>query len=143
MVTAVKSDKMIVKMSTDEYKIDMERDNYMIAVDREPPPEDGYYVVEEMPGYQNGTDGIKKYLQENMRYPDDAEKNGIEGTVNVSFVVGNKGEVKDAEVVESVNKSLDKEALRLVYGMTGWIPGKQRSKPVFVRMILPVTFKLK
>ncbi|MBL7113502.1 MAG: TonB family protein [Bacteroidales bacterium] len=142
VIAGVKSGNMVIKMSPSDYQIDMDRECYMIAEEKELPPEEGFWVVEDLPAYPHGTDGIKKYLQKNMQYPDDAKKEGIEGIVHVSFVVSGKGEVKEAKVVKGVHESLDKEALRLVYMMTEWTPGKQHGKAVQVRLTLPVAFKL-
>ncbi len=71
-----------------------------------------------------------------------AEENGIQGLVNVSFVVEKDGSISGAKVTRGVDPSLDKEALRIIRSMPRWTPGKQDGKPVRVKYTIPVRFKL-
>ena len=52
------------------------------------------------------------------------------------------GSVSDVRVANSVDPSLDKEALRVVKSMPRWIPGKQNGAAVRVKYMVPVTFRL-
>lgn len=101
-----------------------------------------FTVVEEMPEFPGGNTELLKYLATSIRYPVIAQENGIQGRVTCSFVVNRDGSVVDAEVVRGVDPSLDKEALRVIGLMPKWKPGKQRGKPVRVKYIVPVTFRL-
>jgi len=103
---------------------------------------DVFMVVEEMPEYPGGIEGLKNYIQKNVQYPEQAKKNKVEGKVFVSFVIDNKGNVTDAKVVRAVNPELDKEALRVVKGMKKWTPGKQKGKTVKVQYTIPIQFAL-
>lgn len=82
-----------------------------------------------------------KWLSDNIKYPAEAAKNGIEGRVIVQFVIGSDGTVSDAVVRRSVDPLLDAEALRVINAMPAWTPGKQDGKPVAVRYTIPVTFR--
>ena len=74
-------------------------------------------------------------------YPKDADEQGWQGRVWVSFVVDVDGSVTDVRVERKVHPSLDKEAVRVVSSMPKWKPGTQDGKPVRVRFSTNVTFK--
>ena len=102
-----------------------------------------YDVVEVMPQYPGGQIAMLKYIMENIKYPEQAMKEGIQGRVTVSFIVEKDGRVSNVRLLRSVQSSLDKEAVRVVKSMPKWSPGKQKGKPVRVRFVVPVMFKLK
>lgn len=89
-----------------------------------------------------GMEALKSYLHENVRYPDLARKQGIQGRVIVQFIVNREGDVCDAKVIKSVHQYLDKEALRVVNAMPYWEPGFKDGKKVSVQMTLPIIFRL-
>lgn len=99
-------------------------------------------VVEVMPQYPGGQIAMLKYLMENIKYPEQAMKEGIQGRVAVSFIVEKDGSISDVKPVLSVHPLLNKEAVRVVKSMPKWSPGKHNGKPVRVRFNLPVMFKL-
>ena len=99
-------------------------------------------VVEVMPQYPGGQIAMMKYIMENMKYPKQAMKKGIQGRVAVSFIVEKDGSISDVKPILSVHPLLNKEAVRVVESMPKWTPGKQNGKPVRVRFNLPVMFKL-
>lgn len=104
--------------------------------------EASFIDVEVMPEYPGGQKALFAYLSENIRYPQIAKENKIEGRVIVGFVVEKDGSISNVEVVRSVDPSLDKEALRVIKSMPRWKPGKIRGKPVRVKYRVPVNFKL-
>ncbi|TVR70986.1 MAG: M56 family peptidase [Marinilabiliales bacterium] len=114
----------------------------------EPPetsPEDNevFFMVEEMPDFQGGgQDAFRRYIAENLRYPQSAAESGIEGMVFVQFVIGSDGTVQSAEVVRGVHPSLDREALRVVMSSPPWTSGRQRGEPVNVVFTFPINFVL-
>ena len=95
-----------------------------------------------MPQFPNGINGLAKFLSENMHYPKDAEKLGIEGQVIVSFVVETDGAITNVEVTQKVFPSLDAEAARVVRSMPRWIPATKQGTPIRVRYRLPISFKI-
>jgi len=107
-----------------------------------PQKEDGFYIVEEMPLFNGGDAGteFRKYIAENLRYPEDAAASGISGRVIVQFTVNKNGEVVDPKVVRSVSPSLDQEALRVVKSSPRWTPGKHKGKAVDVMFNFPFNF---
>lgn len=101
-----------------------------------------YDVVEVMPQYPGGPIAMLKYIMENIKYPEQAMKEGIQGRVTVSFIVEKDGSISNVKPVLSVHPLLNKEAVRVVKSMPKWSPGKQNGKPVRVRFNVPVMFKL-
>ncbi|WP_314714470.1 energy transducer TonB [Segatella salivae] len=100
-------------------------------------------VVEVMPQFPGGQIAMMKYIMENIKYPKQAMKEGIQGRVAVSFIVEKDGSISDVRPILSVHPLLNKEAVRVVKSMPKWTPGKQNGKPVRVRFNVPVMFKLK
>ena len=101
-----------------------------------------YDVVEQMPSFPGGISGLRTYLNQNIRYPAEAQENCVQGRVVVSFVVEKDGHISDVTVFRSVDPSLDKEAVRVIRNMPRWSPGKQGGEPVRVRYNVPVSFRL-
>ena len=106
------------------------------------PTDKVYEVVEQMPTFKGGDAALMKYLSENIRYPEAAEKAGEQGRVVVSFTVEKDGTVADVKVARSVTPTLDAEAVRVIKAMPKWVPGKQDDQFVRVRYNVPVSFKL-
>lgn len=101
-----------------------------------------YDVVEQMPSFPGGISGLRTYLNQNIRYPAEAQENCVQGRVVVSLVVEKDGHISDVTVLRSVDPSLDKEAVRVIRNMPRWSPGKQGGEPVRVRYNVPVSFRL-
>ena len=104
--------------------------------------EEIFNVVEEQPIYLGGHEALMKYIQQNIKYPKEAQEQGKQGRVIVQFVVEKDGSITDSKIVRSADPQLDAEALRIVNAMPNWTPGKQRGEPVRTRFTLPVTFRL-
>ena len=99
-------------------------------------------VVEEQPRYPGGTNALMTYLRDNIKYPAEAAKAGIQGMVIVQFVVGKDGTVRDVKPIRNISPELDAEAVRVVAAMPKWVPGYQRGEAVNVRYTLPVNFRM-
>lgn len=102
-----------------------------------------YNNVEYIPSYPGGNKGLQKYFDDNLKYPDDATNEGVDGTVKVSFVVDENGKLTSPEVVgDKLGYGLDEEALRVIRQMPTWTAGKLNGKNVKTRYTLPVKFQL-
>jgi len=105
-----------------------------------------YYKAEVDPSYTGGQNELAKFLRDNLKYPQEAKDNNIEGTVFVDFVINENGKVRDvvaSDVVgEDVDLSLKEEAVRVVAAMPGWKAGTQHGKPVDASFSIPITFEL-
>ncbi|MFD2514872.1 TonB family protein [Pontibacter locisalis] len=103
-----------------------------------------YTYVEQMPQFKGGEEEMIKFLAQNIRYPKDAQAEGIEGLVVISFVVDSDGSLDNLKVLKGLTKSLDAEALRVIKLMEGkWQPGKQNGKDVAVQYTMPIRYSLK
>lgn len=102
-----------------------------------------FITVEQMPRYTGGEQAMHKFIADNMKYPVEAVKNGIQGRVTVRFVVGKEGKISDVTVVRGIDPTCDKEAVRVVNLMPDWVPGKQNGQAVPVYFTLPIVFRLK
>ncbi|MBK8562139.1 MAG: M56 family metallopeptidase [Saprospiraceae bacterium] len=78
----------------------------------------------------------------NVKYPAEARKNGVEGTVFAKFIIEKDGSITKPEIIRSVGSGCDEEVLRVVGLMPKWSPGKKDGQPVPVSYTLPVKFKL-
>jgi TonB family protein len=105
-------------------------------------PDDVFVVVEEQPQFPGGTQAMMKFLGENIIYPAEAHKNGIQGRVIVNFVVNKDGSLSDINIVRGQDPLLDAEAMRVISTMPNWKPGMQRGEAVNVRYTLPIVFRL-
>ncbi|MBM6992469.1 MAG: M56 family metallopeptidase [Prevotella sp.] len=101
-----------------------------------------YDVVEQLPSFNGGMNAMMKYMVDNVKYPAECHKEGVQGRVVVQFVVRKDGTINGVKVVRSVDPRLDAEAMRVVSGMPNWKPGMQKGKPVAVKYNVPIAFKL-
>ncbi len=101
-----------------------------------------FMVVEDQPEPQGGMAAFYEYVGKNMKYPSQARRMGIEGKVFVQFVVDKDGSISQVQAIKGIGAGCDEEAVRVLREAPKWKPGKQRGRPVRVRMVLPITFKL-
>ncbi len=101
-----------------------------------------FTMVESQPRYPGGMDAFYQYLGQEMKYPLQARKAGIEGRVYVQFIVEPDGTISEVTTLKGIGGGCDAEAERVMTNTSGWIPGEQRGKKVRVRMVLPLIFKL-
>ena len=99
-------------------------------------------VVEQMPEFPGGQEALMQFLRQEVKYPKEAFKDGVQGRVVVQFVVEKDGSISEVEVVKKVNEHLDAEAVRVVNAMPKWKTGKQKGENVRVKYTLPISFRL-
>ena len=112
------------------------------AVVKEEKADEIFDVVETQPSPPGGMSAWNKYLSDNLKYPTQARRMGVEGTVIVVFVVNTDGSIQDVEVLRGIGGGCDEEAVKVVKNAPKWDPGKQRGRAVRTRMRLPIKFKL-
>ena len=114
--------------------------------DLKPDKDDIWPIAETMPEYPGGLDAMRTYMQENLTVPEKYKEmdTKAEYRVFIQFVVAEDGSITEAELLkpEPSKQDLNDEALRVVKAMPKWKPGTVDGKPVKVRYILPVTYKL-
>jgi protein TonB len=101
------------------------------------------FNAEEMPTFQGGDIGkFRNWVLEQTVYPRMAVENNIQGLVTLKFVIERDGTLTNIEEIQSVDRSLAEEAIRVLKTSPKWEPGKQRNRPVRVYYVLPIQFKL-
>ena len=111
-------------------------------VKEEPKPDQIFQAVEQPAEFPGGQAALMKWLSNNIRYPESAQQNGVQGRVIVKFVVEKDGSISNATIAKGVDKDLDAEALRVVKRMPKWQAGKNNGQAVRSYFTLPVQFKL-
>ena len=104
-----------------------------------------YYECDTKPSFLGSSDPIfflKKWVYVYLRYPKEAVRDGVQGSVPVSFIIDERGKVCDVKVVKSVDPLLDEEAVRVISASPDWKPGRVDGKKVKSEMTLYVDFKL-
>ena len=111
------------------------------AVDMESNPLN-FRIVEQLPEFPGGAVEFMKWLTKNLRYPSSAQQRKVEGKVVAQFIVNTDGSISDIKVLQSVEPSLDREALRVLRMMPRWKAGQQDAKPCRTQVCIPIVFKL-
>lgn len=111
------------------------------------PGKDGVWdIAETMPEYPGGIDGLRTFMQDNLTVPEKYKDmdTKAEYRIFVQFVVAEDGSITNVELKkpEPSKKDLNDEAVRVVKAMPKWKPGTVDGKPVKVRYLLPVTYRL-
>ena len=140
-----------VLVNTDEVPQEIELDDVEIDLDAQigppPPPRDPpgaieeqiiFVAVEEMPHPIGGIQAI----QEKIHYTEFGRRAGIKGTVYIEAIIDEEGNVINTKVKKGIGGGLDEEALDAVLN-TKFVPGKQRGKPVRVKLVIPIKFVLR
>lgn len=143
MLEVVKND---TKVTTDITFLDYVEDVEVIPVEveeeviEEEPP---FLVAETMPSFQGGDlNTFRNWVQGKVRYPAIAQENGISGRVVLTFVIEKDGRLTNIQVLQTPDRSLSEEAIRVLQQSPKWSPGKQRNQPVRVKYTLPVDFRI-
>jgi periplasmic protein TonB len=98
--------------------------------------------AEVMPEPMGGMADFMAFLGKNIRYPKSGIRNDIQGKVYVQFIVDEQGNLTDLKVIKGINEDFDSESLRVLSKAPAWKPGRQGGRPVKVRMVLPIIYKL-
>ncbi|MBD5356232.1 MAG: M56 family metallopeptidase [Bacteroides sp.] len=101
-----------------------------------------FVAVEKMAEFPGGQMELMKFLMNNVKYPENAFKNDIQGRVIVKFIIAKNGKIESPTIVKSVDPELDAEAIRVVKEMPDWIPATNDGKPVASWFNVPITFKI-
>ena len=100
--------------------------------------------IEQKPTFNGGdANEFSKWVNSQLKYPDSAKKEGVQGRVLLQFSVGADGVVRDAKVLRGVREDLDAEALRIISASPRWEPGRQDGKAVSVTYVYPVIYQLR
>ena len=117
----------------------------LIPVVPEPIVDDEVFLVAEtMPSFMDGSiEAFRNWVMQNVKFPQSALDNGVYGRVILSFVIDKDGRLTNIEVLQSPDRSLAEEAVRVLNKSPKWSPGKQRNQTVRVKFTLPVDFRVR
>ena len=94
------------------------------------------------PEFPGGIDSLAKFICSNLKYPEDAKKDSIQGRVICRFMIDTDGSITDIQVLRSVHPSLDAEAVRVLSAMPKWVPAETDGKKTRCKFVFPVVFKM-
>ena len=121
--------------------------DYVVELPPDPEPEpvveEAFAYVESMPTFKGGEEALLQYLADEIEYPAAALDASIEGIVYLQFVVEKDGSISGVQILRSVTKALDAEAIRVIRSMPAWIPGEQNGRVVRVKFAIPIRFQLR
>lgn len=102
----------------------------------------GFSNVDQWAKYPGGKQGILQHIEENLKYPEIAKKQKIEGSVTIEYTIETNGSVDDIKVIKSDNPVLEVEAKRVIELMDKWIPSSKNGKPIKTKYKQVINFKL-
>ena len=118
-------------------------DKATVTISDSAPSDTIYGVVDELPQFPGGFEAMYKWVGQNLKYPQEAIKNEIQGRVTIQFVVEKDGTISEVKALKSPHKLLTDEAERIVGLMSGkWTPAKNKGEIVRSHFRLPITFRL-
>lgn len=116
-----------------------------IEIEPEPEPEPEAPIVDypdKEAGFPGGAAAMKKFLADNIKFPEIAMELGDQGRVFIEFVVNKDGTIEQVKVLRGVSKEIDREARRVVRSMPKWTPAESNGEPVRARCRIPINFIL-
>ena len=111
------------------------------AVDMYDEPVD-FRVVEDLPQFPGGAVEFMKWLTKYLRYPPSAQQRKLQGKVVAQFIVEKDGSITDLQLIQKLDPSCDREALRVLRMMPKWKAGLMDAKPCRTQVCIPIVFKL-
>ncbi len=135
--------KIETEFDFSEFSEDVEIVQQIEVVEEAAEDDAPFIIAEEMPKFQGGDlMKFRSWVQGKLKYPQIAQENGISGKVTLTFVIERDGSLTNIQVMQSPDRSLADEAVRVLQSSPKWTPGKQRNAPVRVRYTLPVEFRI-
>jgi len=101
-----------------------------------------YTLIDVYPRFPGGDEARLYFLRQNIRYPEQAVKSGVQGVVLLVFIIEVDGSVSHIEVKKGIGGGCDEEASRVAVSMPKWEPGKRSGRPVRVMVQMPIVFKI-
>jgi protein TonB len=148
-IVEVANEEQILEEIQVDFDVDITVDEVINQVDYsdvqgvpEEKAEEVFLIVENAPEPKMGMAAFMEYLYQNINYPQQAIRLGIQGKVFVQFIVNSDGTLTEFKVIRGIGAGCDEEALRVLQNAEPWNPGKQRGRPVRVRMVIPIHFMI-
>lgn len=92
--------------------------------------------------FPGGDEAMHEFITSHMKYPQAARDCGIEGVVNVGFVVKADGSIGTIKILRMIDPDLEQEAVRIVKEMPAWNPATDDGKPVDSEAQVAIGFHL-
>jgi TonB family protein len=102
-----------------------------------------FTMSQNMPEFPGGKEGFRKYFLDNLKYPDKAKEDNVDGKVLLNFIIERDGSLSNIKIIRHLSSETDEEALRVMNNCPKWIPGNQNGKPVRVAYSLSIPFPIK
>ena len=99
-------------------------------------------TVMELAMPEGGRKVFKQYLEKNVRYPEEALKNNVQGKVTIQFIIGTSGQLTDFKVVRGIGYGCEDEVIRLIKAGPKWSPTKKNEVPIKDRVRVRMRFAL-
>lgn len=125
-----------------ENEFEEEKENSIFELSEEAEDDEIYIVVEVLPLFPGGEVELRKYIANNLQYPEEAQKKKIQGTVIVRFVVDKDGKISNINIIQSVDPIIDEAAKKVIASMPVWKPAVKKGKNVKAMFTLPIAFVL-
>lgn len=100
-----------------------------------------FLPVEVQAQFPGGIGEMMKFINKNKKYPKGARGSGIEGNVNLSFIVEKDGSISNIKVLKGLHPAIDAEAVRVIQIMPKWNPGQQGGRLVKSHFVIPIQFR--
>ncbi len=144
LLQVVKNDtKITTEVDFAEFSDDTEILQQVEVVEETIEDDAPFVTAETMPKFQGGDlNTFRNWVQSNVKFPQIALENGIQGRVILSFVIERDGRLTNIKVLQTPDRSLSEEAIRVLNKSPKWTPGKQRNQVVRVSYTLPVEFRV-
>lgn len=104
-------------------------------------PENGEIIITQ-PEFRGGMAAMRKYIDDNFVYPDDAAKRTVSGKMEVEFTIEKSGDVSYVNILKGLDYSIDEEVLRLLKAMPRWIPATKNGTPVRYKISMPLNIRV-
>ena len=112
--------------------------------------EEVFFIVEHMPEFPGGDIALRKFIADNIKYPEEAKEKGLSGKVFVQFIIDKNGDVVSPKIARGIDPILDNEAIRVIQSLPKWKPGEQSERingekvwvPKNVSYTVPIAFEL-
>lgn len=93
------------------------------------------------PVFKGGDKAMYDFFEQNLRYPRNADRNGIKGTVDIICTITQEGKLKNFKIIKPLGFGCNEEAMRLVKLLPDWEIAKVANRPVEVKVVITVPFK--
>jgi TonB family protein len=130
-------------VSDDEAYVILEYNDQSRSLSDAVQSKDGIFtIVDETAIFPGGMPKFYEFIAQELRYPAEARKKGIEGKIFIEFVIEKDGTLSNLAILKNVDETLDAEAMRVMALSPKWTPGRQRGEIVRQKMVLPIAFSL-